>query len=50
VNTALTAAAVAGRTPAEARDLQRTWDSVINVRAALQGIAVISLFISAVAA
>ncbi|WP_280200804.1 DUF1772 domain-containing protein [Nocardia cyriacigeorgica] len=50
VNAALTAAAVAGQTPAEARDLQRTWDSVINVRAALQGIAVLSLFISAVAA
>ncbi|MBF6285642.1 DUF1772 domain-containing protein [Nocardia cyriacigeorgica] len=49
VNAAFTAAAVAGRTPPEARRLQRTWDSVINIRAVLQGITVSALFVSAVA-
>ncbi|MFE3256282.1 hypothetical protein ACFXPS_39285 [Nocardia sp. NPDC059091] len=33
----------------KARALQRTWDSVINPRAALQGLAVLSLFVRAVA-
>jgi hypothetical protein len=35
VNTALTAAAVAGRVPDNVRELQARWDSVINGRAAL---------------
>ncbi|WP_067651783.1 hypothetical protein [Nocardia harenae] len=50
VNAELTAAAVEGRVPAEARALQRTWDSVIDLRSALQGIAVAALFAGAVAA
>ncbi|WP_282782005.1 MULTISPECIES: DUF1772 domain-containing protein [unclassified Nocardia] len=50
INAALTAAAEAGSTPPDARALQRTWDSVINPRSVLQGIALIGLFISAVAA
>ncbi|BDT88512.1 DUF1772 domain-containing protein [Nocardia cyriacigeorgica] len=50
VNAAFTAAALAGRTPPEARALQRTWDSVIGIRAVLQGIAVGALFVGAVAA
>src|SRR6202034_765044 len=37
VNRALTAAARAGEVPADARSLQRRWDSVITARAILQG-------------
>lgn len=43
INRALTAAAQAGRVPADARALQTRWDSVIVARAVLQGIAVAAL-------
>ena len=39
VNTTLTAAALADRVPADARQLQACWDSVINARVALQTLA-----------
>jgi Domain of unknown function (DUF1772) len=39
VNKKLTAAAEQGRTAPDARTLQRTWDGVINARAALQAVA-----------
>jgi hypothetical protein len=43
VNRQLTAAAHEGRTPGDARALQRQWDHVINARAALQTAAVAAL-------
>lgn len=43
VNRQLTAAATEGATPGNARALQRTWDGVINLRAALQLIALLAL-------
>jgi hypothetical protein len=43
VNRQLTAAAHDGRTPGDARALQRQWDHVINARAALQTVAVAAL-------
>jgi hypothetical protein len=43
INRRLTAAAHEGRIPADARALQRQWDRVINVRAALQAVAVAAL-------
>ena len=43
VNRRLTAAAHDGRIPGDARALQRRWDHVINVRAALQTVAVAAL-------
>jgi hypothetical protein len=46
VNRALTAAAGAGEVPADARSLQRRWDSVITARAVLQGAAVIALCVA----
>jgi hypothetical protein len=39
VNTALTTAAIAGRVPDDARELQARWDSVIDLRVALQTLA-----------
>ena len=36
VNTALTSAAVAGRVPGDARQLQARWDSVIDARVVLR--------------
>jgi hypothetical protein len=50
VNTALTAAAVAGHTPGNARALQAQWDSVINGRVVLQTIALAALCIALAAA
>lgn len=47
VNRELTAAVLADRVPADVREMQRTWDSVIVVRVILQGIALIALFIAA---
>lgn len=44
VNKLLSAAALAGTTAPDARQLQKTWDSVINVRAVLQGLALAGLF------
>lgn len=49
VNKELTAAAVADQVPGDVRELQRTWDSVIVVRVVLQGIALIALFLAALA-
>jgi hypothetical protein len=46
VNRALTAAARAGDVPADARSLQRRWDSVITARAVLQAAAVIALCVA----
>lgn len=43
INRQLTAAAGTGRTPANGRVLQAKWDSVIGVRAVLQGLAVAAL-------
>ena len=40
INRVLTAAALADETPANARQLQARWDSIINLRAVLQGLAV----------
>ncbi|GIG56202.1 hypothetical protein Lfu02_05740 [Longispora fulva] len=40
INKELTAAALEGRVPANARALQTRWDSVITARALLQGVAV----------
>lgn len=48
VNRKLTSAAETGQTPEDARELQRTWDAVINMRSALQGIALASLYVGAV--
>ena len=47
VNRALTAAAIAGVTPANSRSLQSRWDSVITPRALLMAIAVAGLAVSA---
>lgn len=46
INRALTAAARAGEVPADARSLQRRWDSVITSRAILQGGAAIALCVA----
>lgn len=43
INRQLTAAAEAHTVPANARALQSDWDRIINVRAALQGAAVLAL-------
>jgi hypothetical protein len=43
INRQLTTAAEAGRTLANGRALQAKWDSVINARAVLQGVAVVAL-------
>ena len=45
INRELTAAARAHVTPPGARALQRRWDGVINVRAALQGVALVLLLV-----
>jgi len=50
VNTALTAAAVAGRVPDDARHLQARWDSVINERVVLQALALVALCVGLAAA
>jgi hypothetical protein len=50
VNTALTAAAVADRVPDDARQLQARWDSVINLRVALQTLALSALCVGLAAA
>ncbi|BAW05995.1 conserved hypothetical protein [Nocardia seriolae] len=47
VNKELTAAVIADRVPADVREMQRTWDSVIVVRVILQGIALVALFLAA---
>ena len=50
VNKRLTAAAMAGEVPADARALQDRWESVINVRVALQTIALAALCVALVTA
>jgi hypothetical protein len=45
INRQLTAAARTHVTPPSARALQRRWDGVINVRAALQGLALVLLLV-----
>lgn len=50
VNTALTAAAVADRVPGNARQLQARWDSVIDLRVALQTLALAALCVGLAAA
>jgi hypothetical protein len=50
INTALTTAALADRIPDDARGLQARWDSIINLRAALQGFALAALCASIAAA
>ncbi|WP_405484636.1 DUF1772 domain-containing protein [Nocardia sp. NBC_00511] len=47
INKELTTAVLADQVPANVRELQRTWDSVIVVRVALQGIALVALFLAA---
>jgi hypothetical protein len=50
VNTTLTAAALAGQVPGNARQLQARWDSVINARALLQALALAALCVALAAA
>jgi len=50
VNTALTAAALAHRVPGNARQLQARWDSVIDLRVALQTLALAALCVALAAA
>jgi hypothetical protein len=50
VNTTLTAAALADQVPANARQLEARWDSVINARALLQGVALAALCVALAAA
>jgi hypothetical protein len=50
INTALTTAALADRIPDDARALQARWDSIINLRALLQGLALAALCVSIAAA
>jgi len=50
VNQVLTAAALADQVPADARQLQARWDSVINLRVALQTLALTGLCIALAAA
>ena len=45
INKALIAASYAGETPTEARTLQDRWESIINVRAVLQGLALLAFCI-----
>jgi hypothetical protein len=48
INRQLTAAAESGRTLANGRALQAKWDSIIYIRAALQGFAVVALCCAAI--
>ncbi|BBZ33096.1 DUF1772 domain-containing protein [Mycolicibacterium confluentis] len=48
INRQLTAAAGAGDTPANARELQRQWDRIISARAVIQGVAVTALCVALV--
>jgi hypothetical protein len=50
VNQVLTAAALADQVPADARQLQARWDSVINLRVALQTLALTGLCVALAAA
>jgi len=46
INQALTAAAISDRVPDDARQLQARWDSVINLRVALQTLALAGLCVA----
>lgn len=46
INTTLTAAALAGTVPADARALQDRWESIIPLRATLQGLALVLLCVA----
>lgn len=46
INKAFIEAADAGRVPAGARQLQQRWDSIINLRAALQGVALLGFCVT----
>ncbi|WP_068251563.1 hypothetical protein [Mycobacterium sp. ACS4331] len=48
INRQLTAATNAGGAPANARELQREWDRIINARATIQGMAVTALCVALV--
>ncbi|OZB84000.1 DUF1772 domain-containing protein [Microbacterium sp. 13-71-7] len=48
INTALTAAALGGTVPADARALQDRWESIIALRATLQGLALVLLCVALV--
>ena len=48
INATLTAAALAGTVPADARTLQDRWESIIPLRAALQGLALVLLCVALV--
>ncbi|OBB37477.1 DUF1772 domain-containing protein [Mycobacterium sp. 852002-51961_SCH5331710] len=50
VNAVLTAAAVAGEVPADARRLQNRWESVIDVRVVVQTVALLALCVALAAA
>jgi hypothetical protein len=50
INKAFIEAADAGRVPPEARRLQERWDSIINLRAALQGAALLGFCLTLVLA
>jgi Domain of unknown function (DUF1772) len=49
INRQLSAAAMAGDTPPDARLLQQKWDRIINARAAIQGVAVAALCLTLMA-
>lgn len=48
INTTLTAAALEGTVPADARALQDRWESIISLRATLQGLALVLLCVALV--
>lgn len=49
INATLTAAALAGTVPSDARALQDRWESIIPLRAILQGVALVLLCVALVA-
>ncbi|MCE4025521.1 DUF1772 domain-containing protein [Microbacterium sp. Au-Mic1] len=48
INTAFTAAALSGQVPREARSLQDRWESILPLRATLQGLALVLLCVALV--
>jgi hypothetical protein len=50
INKAFIEAAETGQVPARARQLQQRWDSIINLRAALQGVALLGFCLALAAA
>jgi hypothetical protein len=49
INRALTAAAADGTVPADTRAMQQRWDSIIVVRAVLQGVALLGMVLALIA-